>query len=153
MYINAEEWLEEIDSLRRSVQNKRRQLKVLEMETSVTGISYDIDKIRKAPKRDRLEQQVLDNVTKRERLKEKIEDEITEMLLQMEHAVNVINCIESRDQQEVLMLRYIEGKQWSDIMEERGCDDLSGQYKLHKRAIASLQKIFDVSIQSPTISC
>lgn len=152
MYINAEEWLEEIDQLRRSITNKRRQLKVLECETSVTGITYDIDKIKKSAKRDRFEQQVLDNVEKRERLREKVEDEITEMLLQMEHAVNVINLIESRDQQEVLMLRYIEGRQWSEIMEERGCDDLSGQYKLHKRAIASLQKIFDVSIQCPIVS-
>lgn len=153
MYINAEEWLNEIDALRKSISNKRRQLKVLEEENAVTGITYDIDKIRSQPKHDRLEQQVLDNLEKRERLQEKIESEITEMLQQQEHAVNVINLIDSKDQQEVLMLRYIEGRQWYDIMEERGCDDLSGQYKLHKRAVESLQKIFNVSIQSPSTSC
>lgn len=151
MYINAEEWLNEIDALRKSISNKRRQLMVLVEENAVTGITYDIDKIRSQPKHDRLEQKVLDNIEKRERLQEKIENEITEMLIQQEHAVNVINLIESKEQQEVLMLRYIEGRQWYDIMEERGCDDLSGQYKLHKRAVASLQKIFNVSIQCPSI--
>ena len=144
MYINAEEYLSEIESLKRHIDNKKRMLKAIKDETTVSGISYDIDRIRKAPKRDRLEEQILDSMERRKELQAKIETELSEMFVQQDEAIKYISMIESKDQQEVLMLRYIEGKQWTEIMELRGCDDLSGQYKLHKRAVASLQKIFNV---------
>lgn len=144
MYVNAEEWLKEILSIKSAIDNKRTQLKVIQDEISVTSITYDIDKIKKSPKHDRLEKHILDNIEKRERLEEKIESEITDMLEQQNNAVDFINLLESRDQQEVLMLRYIEGRQWHEIMEIRKCDDLSGQYKLHNRAIESLQKLLNV---------
>lgn len=144
MYINAEEYLSDIESLKRHIDNKKRMLKAIKDETTVSGISYDIDRIRKAPKRDRLEEQILDSMERRKELQAKIETELSEMFVQQDEAIRYISMIESKDQQEVLMLRYIEGKQWTEIMELRGCDDLSGQYKLHKRAVASLQKIFNV---------
>lgn len=144
MYINAEEYLSDIESLKRHIDNKKRMLKAIKDETTVSGISYDIDRIRKAPKRDRLEEQILDSMERRKELQAKIETELSEMFVQQDEAIKYISMIESKDQQEVLMLRYIEGKQWTEIMELRGCDDLSGQYKLHKRAVASLQKIFNV---------
>lgn len=144
MYINAEDYLRDIERLKKNIDNKRCMLKAIKEETTVSGISYDIDRIKRAPKRDRLEEQILDSIERRKQLQVKIESELNEMFIQQDEAVRYISMIESRDQQEVLMLRYIEGKQWTEIMELRGCDDLSGQYKLHKRAVASLQKIFNV---------
>ena len=144
MYINAEDYLRDIERLKKNKDNKRCMLKAIKEETTVSGISYDIDRIKRAPKRDRLEEQILDSIERRKQLQVKIESELNEMFIQQDEAVRYISMIESRDQQEVLMLRYIEGKQWTEIMELRGCDDLSGQYKLHKRAVASLQKIFNV---------
>ena len=144
MYINAEDYLRDIERLKKNIDNKRCMLKAIKEETTVSGISYDIDRIKRAPKRDRLEEQILDSIERRKQLQVKIESELNEMFIQQDEAVRYISMIESRDQQEVLMLRYIEGKQWTEIMELRGCDDLSGQYKLHKRAVVSLQKIFNV---------
>lgn len=143
MYVNAEEYMKSIQEVKDSVDNKRRQLKVLQNEISITSINYNLDKIRSSPNPDRLEKQVIDNIEKREKLQYKIEEEITEMLERQETAVNVINMIENKEQREVLMLRYIEGKSWSEILEIRGCDDIRSQYKLHQRALNTIQSLIN----------
>ena len=143
MYINAEDYMKSIQEVKESVDNKRRQLKVLQNEISITAINYNVDKIRSSPNHDRLEKQVLDNIDRRENLQYKIEEEITDMLERQETAVNIINMLDNREQREVLMLRYIECKSWAEILEIRGCDDIRSQYKLHQRALNALQNIIN----------
>lgn len=143
MYINAEEYMKSIQEVKESVDNKRRQLKVLQNEISITSINYNVDKIKTSSNPDKLERKVLENIEKREQLQYKIEEEITEMLERQETAVNIINMIKNKEQREVLMLRYIEGKSWADILEKRGCDDLRSQYKLHQRALDSIQELIN----------
>jgi hypothetical protein len=40
-------------------------------------------------------------------------------------------------------MRYIEHMNWSEILDKRDCDNISSQYELHKRALASFQHILD----------
>ena len=132
-----------ISAIRTSISNKRCELKELKEAISITSSQYDIEKIKTSAKRDKLEQSILDNVLKREALERRIEEEITEMLLRQDTAVSLINMIDSEEQKDVLMKRYIEGQTWWDIMELRGRDDLRSQYRLHQRALDSLQQIID----------
>ena len=148
MYESAEDYMESIRALKSSIENKLTQLSVLQETISLTSANYDIERIRSSQKHDKLEQKVLENIEKRESLQRKIEDELTEMVERQDTAVDIINMLESEEQKKVLMLRYIKGKDWWEIMLERGRDDLSGQYKLHKRALDSLQKLLDVHFMS-----
>jgi len=148
MYRTAEEYMNSISDIRTSIRNKRSELKELRDAISLTSAQYDVEKIRKSNKRDKLEQSILDNVEKREALERRIEDEITEMLLRQDTAVSLINMIDSDDQKDVLMLRYIEGRTWWDIMELRGRDDLRSQYRLHQRALDALQSIIDSHLRA-----
>ena len=73
-------------------------------------------------------------------------DVVDVQIVKKKHKYNegrIINMIKNKEQREVLMLRYIEGKSWADILEKRGCDDLRSQYKLHQRALDSIQELIN----------
>jgi hypothetical protein len=76
-------------------------------------------------------------------IKAEIAEKIEWQARRIDEATTLISQIESKEQREVLIMRYIENKTWSDILEARDCDNLSSQYELHKRAINSLQEILD----------
>ena len=143
MYESAEDYMKSIREIKTSINNKRRELEELKDIITVSSTTYNVDKIKSQTKRDKFEEKIIKNMERRESLQEKVEDEITEMLEWQDTAVSLINMIESDDQKEVLMLRYIDGKNWAEIMDIRGCDDLRNQYRLHQRALDSLQKIID----------
>lgn len=143
MYIDAEEYLKEIWQIKKSIDNKKRLLSEIDEEIGVSAIRYDGDRISSSPQKDGLEKLAIAHIERRKKLREKIEAEITALLERKEEAINLINQIESDDQKEILMLRYIECREWSEIFIIRRCDDDRSQYKLHRRAIDSLQNVLE----------
>ena len=141
MYINAEEYMQEIWRISLSIKNKRRELAALDDTIGASAIQYKPDRVQTTPRQDGLERLAINHLHQREQLEARIIESITRLMLMRDEAVDYINKINSREQQEVLMLRYIEGLTWSEILGKRGRDDLSAQYQLHKRAIESLQKV------------
>lgn len=148
MYVNVAEWLQDIRATNIRIHNKQKQLTVLDNMLEAKAITYNPDRVSTTPRKDGLENLAIKHIEERDKLYADIQKDITYMLRKMDEATDYISMIESEDQQEVLMLRYIECRSWSDIMTIRECDDISGQYKLHKRALDSLQKIL-MSIQCP----
>ena len=76
-------------------------------------------------------------------IKAEIAEKIEWQARRIDEATTLISQIESKEQREVLIMRYIENKTWAEILEARDCDNIGSQYELHKRAIASLQKVLD----------
>lgn len=141
MYINAEEYLQKIRALHFSIRNKKAQLAELDKTIGISAIDYEAERINSSPRRDKLEMEAIKHLEKREKIQRRLENDITEMLEKQEEAVNYINMINSEEQQEVLIMRYIECMRWSEILDARGCDSINSQYRLHRRALESLQKI------------
>lgn len=141
MYIDAAQYLQDIRAARISIRNYRRLLKQLEYSIGVSAITYEGDRISSSPPKDGLERDAIKYAEEKGKLEEKISETIIFMNTRMDEAVGYINQIESEEQQEVLMMRYIEGMKWSEILDERECDSISAQHRLHNRAIESLQKV------------
>lgn len=148
MYMNAAEYLQEIRAANITLHNKRRELSILDTLIGASAIQYNPDRVQSSPRQDGLERQALMHLEKREKIQDSIEQIIDFLHERIDEAVNYINELESEDQREVLMLRYIEQRSWADILDIRGCDDISGQYKLHKRALENLQQIINVHSMS-----
>lgn len=150
MAINAGEFLQDIRNAVIAVRCEQIALRELDKLLQASAINYKPDRIQSSPKQDGLERQAIKHLEKRERIKDSIESNITFLHERIEQAVGFIKELDSPAQREVLMLRYIEQKSWDDILEIRGCDDLSGQHQLHSRAIKNLQKVIDAhSIPTP----
>lgn len=145
MYINASEYLQDIRSTRIEIQNCSRKLKELEHLVAISGISYDREIVSSTPRKDGLENKVINHLQECEEVREHIAELLVFIHHRIDEAVNYINMIDSEAQQEVLMLRYIEHKKWSEILEIRDCDSISGQHELHRKALESLQNILDKS--------
>ena len=143
MYINAAEYLEEIRATRVSINNMNRELKAYDIILEASGISYDNTNISVSPRQDGLERKAMAHLEKCAELRAEITEKIEWMHKRIDEAVSYINRIDSEEQKEVLMFRYIEHMSWSEILDIRGCDELSSQYKLHKRAIMSLQHVLE----------
>ena len=150
MYQNAGAYLQSIRAKHIEINNIKRELKAIDHIYEVKGQAYSADKVSTTPRKDGLENTAIKHLERRMEAETRLHEKIADLTEQMEEAVRYISMIESEDQQDVLMLRYIEFRSWSDIMEIRDCDDISGQYKLHRRALDSLQKILDVHSMSTT---
>lgn len=143
MYINAEEYLDQIRKTRHLIDLKTKALHDLDYMIEAPGISYDKEIISTSPRQDGLERMAMAHLEKIAELKEERLRYIRQLKSEIDEAVGFISQIESKEQREVLMMRYIEDKDWSAILEARACDDLRSQYKLHERAIESLQKVLN----------
>jgi hypothetical protein len=143
MRINAHHYLHEIREAYAYIINKQKALEQYDYMLGVSGIDYNPDKVQTTPRQDGLERQAIRHLEVVGHIKLDIARKIEWRTKRIDEATDMISKIESKDQQDVLMMRYIEGMSWSDILNARGCDNLSSQYELHKRAIESLQKILD----------
>ena len=143
MYIDASEYLQEIRATRIAINNISRELKTLDYMIELSGMSYDLDTVQMSSRQDGLERKAIAHLEKCAELKADIAEKISWMHQRVDEAVNYISQIESYEQQEVLMLRYIEHRSWSEILDKRECDDIRSQYKLHERALNSLQIILN----------
>lgn len=143
MYIDAREYLEEIRTTRIAINNISRELKSLDYMIEAQGISYNPDVVQSSPRQDGLERKAIAHIEKCAEYRANMTEKMEWLHKQLNEAVMYINKIDSDDQREVLMLRYIEHKNWSEILEERNCDDIRSQYKLHERALKSFQMILN----------
>ena len=141
--MDAKQYLEE---LRRIMTEKTMWEKELDRIDDMLGaraIQYQPDRVQTSPRQDGLENEAIRYAERREKIIHKLNETITELMEKQFEALTYIKQIESDDQREVLILRYIDGLKWWDIMQARRCDDISGQMKLRDRAVASLQKIMN----------
>jgi hypothetical protein len=146
MYIDAREYLEEIRTTRIAINNISRELKSLDYMIEAQGISFNPDVVQSSPRQDGLERKAIAHIEKCAEYRANMTEKMEWLHKQLNEAVMYINKIDSDDQREVLMLRYIEHKNWSEILEERNCDDIRSQYKLHERALKSFQMILNNTI-------
>ena len=143
MYCNAKEYLDEIRDLKGDIDRLKKTLTQWENAVGASAINYSPDRVQTSPRQDKLEMDVINNLERRERVKARLEESITQFIERQEQAIYYINQIDSEEQKEVLTLRYIECLKWSEILDIKECDDISGQCRLRDRAIASLQKILE----------
>ena len=143
MYINAAEYLQSIRAAHIEIENKKRAMKQYDYMLEASGISYDPDKISTSPRQDGLENKAIKHLEVVAELKAEIAETIAWRAKRIDEATDLISEMESEEQREVLMLRYIEQKSWSDILEIRGCDDIRNQYRLHERALKEFQELLD----------
>lgn len=146
MYLNAKEYMEDIRRQGNEIQSLRRALSAIDKDLEASAINYDPDAIHaNVPRKDGLEELAFKHMERRDRIIKALEGAITERSEAIEQAVGYIQKIESDAQKEVLILRYIDSKSWSEIMVIRECDDIRSQYKLHERALNSLQAVMTIA--------
>lgn len=141
--MDAREYLEGLRKIMAEKTMWERELGRIDDMLGAKAIQYQPDRVQTSPRQDGLENEAIRYTERREKIIRKLNETITELMEKQFEALTYIKQIESDDQREVLILRYIDGLKWWDIMSARRCDDISGQMKLRDRAISSLQKIMD----------
>lgn len=122
---------------------ERHLEKIDEMLITTPAIQYDSIKITSTPSKDSLEKVAIKHLERCEKIIVKINELVAELIQKQYEALKYIRKIESVDQQEVLILYYIDALSWREIADAREVDDVTSQMHLRDRAIESLQKIFD----------
>lgn len=149
MYINAEEYLNDIRRKGNEIKSLRNALSAIDKDLEASAITYNPDRIHtNVPRKDGLEELAFKHLERRDKIIRALEAAITERSESIEEAVRYIRQIESDDQREVLMLRYIDAHSWSEILDIRECDDIRNQCRLRDRAIESLQRIIEKEMVS-----
>ena len=142
--MKAFDYLEKVRHLKRDITLIEYELDIIVQETfSPPAIQYDAEKVFTMPKRDSLEKAIIDHIERTDRLSKQLIRLKNKYIEKMDEALKYIRLIESDEQQEVLILRYINNNKWEEILRFRGCDDIRNQYRLHERALDSLQIILD----------
>lgn len=141
--MDAREYLEGLRKIMAEKTMWERELGRIDDMLGAKAIQYQPDRVQTSPRQDGLENEAIRYAERREKIIRKLNETITELMEKQFEALTYIKQIESDDQREVLILRYIDGLKWGDIKSARQCDDISGQMKLRDRAISSLQKIMD----------
>lgn len=143
MYQNAHRYLHEIREAYAFILAKQKAIEQYDWMIDASGISYDRDKVQSSPRKDGLEMQAIRHMEVVANLRNKMSEAIEWRTRRIDEATTLISMIDSKEQREVLLMRYIENKTWAEILDARDCDNIGSQYELHKRAIASLQKVLD----------
>lgn len=143
MYQDAHQYLHDIRESYAFILAKRRAIEQYDWMIDASGINYDRDRVQSSPRQDGLEMQAIKHMEAVAVLRNKMSEAIEWRTKRIDEATTYISRIDSKEQREVLLMRYIENKTWAEILEARECDNIGSQYELHKRAIASLQKILD----------
>lgn len=143
MYNDAYQFLHEIREDFIYILNKSRELRSFDCMIGISGIDYNPDKVQSSPRQDALELKAIRHMEAIKELKADIAEAMERRAKRIDRATELISKMESREQQDVLIMRYIEHMNWSEILDKRDCDNISSQYELHKRALASFQHILD----------
>lgn len=141
--MDAKEYLNEIRRKMKAKAMWEDELDRIDDLIGTRAIQYTPDKVQSSPKKDGLENQAINHLERRDEIIERINNLITEIIEAQAKALNLIGRIESDDQREVLILRYVDCLPWWDIAEKRDRRDISSQMELRDRGLASLQKILD----------
>ena len=143
MYQDAHCYLHEIREAYAFILAKQKAIEQYDWMIDASGINYDRDKVQSSPRKDGLEMQAIRHMEAVANLRNKMSEAIEWRTRRIDEATTLISMIDSKEQREVLLMRYIENKTWAEILDARDCDNIGSQYELHKRALASFQKILD----------
>ena len=144
--MKAIDYMEHIRGLKRNIEMIEKELDAIDDEMITTpGISYDPNRVTSSPRQDKLEMQVIRLIEIKEELTSELLDLKQRYILDVHEAMRYIRQISSENQQDILILRYINNKKWWDILKERGYENRTSQDELKNRALTSLQKILDES--------
>jgi hypothetical protein len=144
--MRAIDYMEHIRGLKRNIEMIEKELDAIDDEMITTpGISYDPNRVTSSPRQDKLEMQVIRLIEIKEELTSELLDLKQRYILDVHEAMRYIRQISSENQQDILILRYINNKKWWDILKERGYENRTSQDELKNRALTSLQKILDES--------
>lgn len=140
---DASEYLHSIRNISRIIHDRKEELDRIDEMLKMSSIQYSPDKVQSSMRQDTLENNAIKHLEKRTALLKEIEDDITWMMERQHEAVGYISKMESKEQREVLKLRYIDCKDWAEILMLRGCDSIESQYRLHRKALENFQKILE----------
>ena len=143
MYQDAHHYLHEIREAHAFILAKQKAIEQYDWMIDASGINHDRDRVQTTPRQDGLEMQAIRHMEAVAQLKTKMLEAIEWRTRRIDEATDFISQIESKEQRDVLMMRYIECMSWAEILEARGCDSLGSQHDLHNRAIESLQNILN----------
>lgn len=142
--MEARQYLNYIKKMMDEKRMWERQLEQIdEIMINTPAIQYDSIKVTSTPNKDNLEKVALKHMERCEKIIVRINELVADLIQKQYEALTYIRKIESKDQQEVLILYYINNLSWEKIREVRGVNDSTSQMHLRDRAIESLQKIFD----------
>lgn len=148
MYIDAHQYLHEIREAHAYILSKQKALEQYDYMIGVSGINYDRELVQSSPRQDGLEMQAIRHLEKVGEIKLEIARKIEWRSRRIDEATDLIGQIESKEQRDVLIMRYIECRSWAEILEVRGCDSLGSQHDLHSRAVESFQNILNKYLTS-----
>lgn len=142
--MKASDYMEHIRMTKRKIELVEKELDAIDDEMiTVPGINYDANRVTSSPRQDKLEMQVIRLIEIKEELTAELLDLKQRYILDVHEAMGYIRQIKSENQQDLLILRYINNLKWWDILKERGYENRSSQDELKNRALASLQEIID----------
>lgn len=142
--MKASDYMEHIRMTKRKIELVEKELDAIDDEMiTVPGINYDANRVTSSPRQDKLEMQVIRLIDIKEELTAELLDLKQRYILDVHEAMGYIRQIKSENQQDLLILRYINNLKWWDILKERGYENRSSQDELKNRALASLQDIID----------
>lgn len=146
MYKDAHQYLHEIREAHAFILAKKKAIEQYDWMIDASGINYDRDKIQSSPRQDGLEMQAIRHMELVSSIRAQMTEKIAWRTRRIDEATDLISQIESKEQRDVLIMRYIDCMSWAEILEARGCDSLGSQHDLHNRAIESLQLILNKCI-------
>ena len=114
MYDDAYEFLHEIRADFIYIMNKSRELKCFDYMIDLSGINYNPDKVQSSPRQDGLELKAIRHMETIKEIKADIAEAMERRVKRIDHAMDLISKIESKEQQDVLIMRYIEHMNWSE---------------------------------------
>lgn len=135
-----------MNNIRRMMLEKNmweRQLERIDEMISTPAIQYDSIRVSSNPAKDSLEKMAIKHAEECEKIVGKINNLIADLTQKQYEALTYIRKIESVDQQEILIMYYINALQWREIAKVKQVDETAAQMHLRDRAIQSLQKILD----------
>ncbi len=138
--MNASAYMEHIKDTKRNIEMIEFELDKIDNEMiTVPALNYTPDKTQTSPRQDKLEKLVFALIERKEDLTEELLKLKKEYITDVHEAMRLIRMLDSEDQQEILILRYINNRKWWDILRIRDCDSLSSQQRLKARALEALQ--------------
>ena len=113
MYQDAHRYLHEIREAYAFILAKQKAIEQYDWMIDASGINYDRDKVQSSPRKDGLEMQAIRHMEAVANLRNKMSEAIEWRTRRIDEATTLISMIDSKEQREVLLMRYIENKTWA----------------------------------------
>ena len=130
--------LENIGKYERIIKN----IKIALENTAPTLKAYNYNRVKvNNSKANKTDNDIIQYLAKMERLENELKIYELKVAELKEKAINIIMRIDSKQQQEVLIQRYIQYKQFADICNNLHYADMSTLFQLRKRALKSFLEV------------